>query len=204
MAGGAGQHAERHRPARLDGDAPEHELADALDRAAHVVGFAGRNAAGGEHQVVMQRGLVDGAREGGLLVGENAEIGDDGAQPLEQFDQQEAVGIVNGGGAARRARLDHLVAVEKIATFSRRRTASSVRPSAAASAMCCASSTVPAGITTRPLDTSSPASLRLAPRCKPLGTTMRSPSTFTSSCMKTVSAPLGMAAPVKILIACPA
>ena len=58
----------------------------------------------------MQRGLVDGARQRVGLVGQNAEIGHDGAQALEQFDQQEAVGIVDGGAAARAARLDHLVA----------------------------------------------------------------------------------------------
>ncbi len=102
--------AHRHRPPRLDGDAPENEIADALDRAAHVVGFAGGDAARGEHQVVIGRGVAKRARKLLGFVGENAEIGHQRAQPLQQLDQQKAVGVVDGGGAAHAAGLDHLVA----------------------------------------------------------------------------------------------
>ena len=51
---------------------------------------------------------------------------------------------------------------------------------------------------------SSPASRRLAPRFEPGGTTTAPPSTRTSSCMNTVSAPCGIGAPVKMRIASPA
>ena len=53
----AAQHAHRDRPARLDRDAPEHQLADLLDRVAHVIGLAGRDAARGQHQIVAARRL---------------------------------------------------------------------------------------------------------------------------------------------------
>jgi hypothetical protein len=66
-----------------------------------------------------------------------------------------------------------------------------------------ASSTDPAGRTTAPAGTSSPARRRLAPSFNPFGTVTRSPSAVTSSCMKTVSAPLGIAAPVKMRMASP-
>ena len=52
--------------------------------------------------------------------------------------------------------------------------------------------------------TSSPASLRLAPDFSPGGTITTEPSTRTSSCMNTVSAPAGIGAPVKMRMAVPA
>src|SRR5216684_3144793 len=53
--GRALDHRHRDRPSRLDGDAPEHQLADGLDRRAHVIGLAGRDAARGEHEVMVLR-----------------------------------------------------------------------------------------------------------------------------------------------------
>ena len=50
---------------------------------------------------------------------------------------------------------------------------------------------------------SSPAGRTLAPGLRPAGSTTLSPSTRTSSCMNTVSAPSGIGAPVKMRIACP-
>ena len=50
---------------------------------------------------------------------------------------------------------------------------------------------------------SSPAGRTLAPGFRPAGRTTLSSSTRTSSCMKTVSAPSGIGAPVKMRIACP-
>ena len=65
----------------------------------------------------------------------------------------------------------------------------------------CGCSRRPAGNATEPRLTSSPASRRLAPRLRPGGTMTAAPSTRTSSCMNTVSAPGGMGAPVKMRIA---
>ena len=63
--------------------------------------------------------------------------------------------------------------VENSATRTRRRTVSLVNPTAAASATCCAASRLPAGSTTAPARTSSPASRRLAPDLRPGGTITR-------------------------------
>ena len=95
----------------LDGDAPEHQAADLLDRAAHVVGLAGRDAARGQHQIVVarrRRRSPSPARPGSSL--QDAEVGHRGAEPLEQAVEQRAVGVVERRGGPRPARLDDLVA----------------------------------------------------------------------------------------------
>ena len=77
-------------------------------------------------------------------------------------------------------------------------------PMAAASARSRAASRRPAGSALAPRAMSSPDSRRFAPGFSPGGTFTASPSTRTSSCMNTVSAPAGMGAPVKMRIASPA
>src|SRR5262249_8048259 len=54
--------ADGDRPARLDGDAPEHQTADAFDRRTYVISLAGRYASRGNDDIM----TVGGARYGGL------------------------------------------------------------------------------------------------------------------------------------------
>ena len=93
--------------------------------------------------------------------------------------------------------------VENTATRMRLTTSSCVRPNAAASATSCGRSRCPAFSAAEPDGMSSPAGRTLAPGLRPAGSTTLSPSTRTSSCMNTVSAPSGIGAPVKMRIACP-
>ena len=72
-----------NRPARLDGDAPEHQAADALDRAAHMIGFAGGDAARGDHQVVAGGGRLQRPRQRIRVVAQNTEIGHLRAEPIQ-------------------------------------------------------------------------------------------------------------------------
>ena len=53
------------------------------------------------------------ARQRFRIVGQNAEIGHHGAEPLQQFAQQIAVGVIDGRAAARRAGFHHLIAGRK-------------------------------------------------------------------------------------------
>ena len=104
--------------------------------------------------------------------------------------EQVAVGVVERGGGPRRCPARRSRRRSRTARRARAAAPSSaVRPTAAASATSCAASRRPAGSTTEPLRTSSPASRRLAPRLSPAGTITASPSARTSSCMNTVSAP---------------
>ena len=93
--------------------------------------------------------------------------------------------------------------VEKIATLSRRKTASPVRPTEAARPISCGLSARPALRMVVPAAMSSPALRRLAPRLIPGGMTTASPSARQSSCISTVSGPGGMGAPVKMRTASP-
>ena len=110
MAVCVADHAHGHRPPRLDGDAPEHQAADALDRAAHEIGFAGGDAARGDDEIVIGGGSGERAPQRVGIVAKNAEIGHGCAEPLQQSAQQIAVGVVDRGAAARGSRLDHFVA----------------------------------------------------------------------------------------------
>ena len=75
-----------------------------------MIGFAGRDAARGQNQIVIGGGGGDGACELLRIVAQNAEIGDRGAEAREQPGEQIAVGIVKRGARQRRSRLDDLVA----------------------------------------------------------------------------------------------
>ncbi len=106
----AGDDAHRHRPAGLDGDTPEHQPPDPLDRAAHVVGLAGRDAAGGEHEIVVFGRAGDRAREPFGIVRQDAEIGRFATETFDQPRQQITIGVEQRRRGPRRAGLDDLVA----------------------------------------------------------------------------------------------
>ena len=74
-----------------------------------------------------------------------------------------------------------------------------VQPIDAAKPMSCAFNLLPDFKTTEPFLMSSPLKRRLAPRFIPVGIVTIASSTWQSSCIKTVSVPLGMSAPVNIL-----
>ena len=88
--------AHRDRPARLDRDPPEHQPADLLDGCAHVIGFAGRNAAGRQHQIMLARGGGDGFGDRSRIVLEDAEVGHRRAQAVEQ--NTDAFAVLYGSG----------------------------------------------------------------------------------------------------------
>ncbi len=106
----ARQNAHRHRTTRLDRDPPEDEPTDAFDRVAHVIGFAGRDAARSQHQIVSGGGGREPARELFRIVGENAEIGDLDAVTREQSGEQIAIGIVERRPRQSRSGLGNFIA----------------------------------------------------------------------------------------------
>ena len=55
--------------------------------------FAGRNAAGGEDQIMIAGDLLQPLSQRSPIVAENAEIADLAAQPSKHRHQHEAVGI---------------------------------------------------------------------------------------------------------------
>jgi len=169
-----------------------------------MVGLAGRNAARGDDEVMLRRRCGNRAREPLGIVGQDAEIGRGGAEALDEPSEQIAIGVEQRGTRSRVPGSTISSPVENTATRTRRNTSSAVRPMAAASATCCAASRRPAGSTIDPARTSSPARRRFAPTFSPAGTITALPSRRTSSCMKTVSAPAGMGAPVKMRTAAPA
>ncbi len=75
-----------------------------------MIGLAGGDAAGGEHEVVILRRGGDRAGNLSGLVGQDAEIGHRGAEAREHRREQAAVRIIERGGRTHRARLDDLVA----------------------------------------------------------------------------------------------
>ena len=74
-----------------------------------MVGFAGGDAARGQHQIVIGGGGRERALELTRIVAENAEIGELGAEPRDQPAEQITVGIVERGARQRRTRLDDFV-----------------------------------------------------------------------------------------------
>ena len=106
----ARDHGHRDRTAGFNGDAPEHQPADACDYVAHMVGFAGRDAARGQHQVVLGGRRGKRAFKFFRIVAQNAEIGDFDVKARHQSRQQIAVGIVQRGARQSGARLDDFVA----------------------------------------------------------------------------------------------
>jgi hypothetical protein len=109
----ATDHAHRHRPPRLDGDTPEHQAADAFDRGAHMIGFAGGDAAGGDDEIVRGGGSAQRVGKVEWVVGQNTEIGHLRAKPRQQAREEITVGVENSGVIARCAGLDHLIAGRK-------------------------------------------------------------------------------------------
>jgi hypothetical protein len=68
-------HPHRHRPPRLDADAPEHQPPDTLDCGAHMISLAGRDATRGQHQVMIPGRGCDRALELISIIRQDAEIG---------------------------------------------------------------------------------------------------------------------------------
>ncbi len=101
----AADNSHRHGTAGLDRHAPQHQRADAFDSGLDVVLFAGRNAAGGQDQVVGTGHLLQTLRQRSAVVPENAEVADLAAKPAQHRHQHEAVRIeqLRIGRAARPA-----------------------------------------------------------------------------------------------------
>ena len=93
--------------------------------------------------------------------------------------------------------------VARTAALSRRYTTSRARPTDAAMATSCGRSLSPANRTAAPALTSSPVSRMFAPAGRPRTVTTVPSRTAQSSCMATVSAHEGTAAPVRMRIALP-
>ncbi len=84
--------AHRHGPARLDRHPPQHQRADARDRRLDVILLAGRDATGGEDQIVRARDLLQAIGKRAALAEQDAEIDDLAAEPAQHRHQHEAVG----------------------------------------------------------------------------------------------------------------
>ena len=76
-----GDDAHGDRPPGLDGEAPERERAGALDRRLDVVLLAGRDAAGGDDQVVIRGRAGERPGKRARLVAQDAEVGRAAAEP---------------------------------------------------------------------------------------------------------------------------
>src|SRR6185295_12809476 len=79
----------------LDGKPPEVEGTERLDGGFDVIFLADRNAAAGDNKVMVTGGMFERGTDGGLAVGQNAKIGDGGAEPSQQRREGIAVGVVN-------------------------------------------------------------------------------------------------------------
>jgi len=75
-----------------------------------MISLTGRDAARGQHQIMIPRRGCDRALELIGIIWKDAEIGRAGAEALDQPRQQIAVGVEQGCRRARPARLDDLVA----------------------------------------------------------------------------------------------
>src|SRR5262249_2172756 len=197
-----GDDAHRDPPSGLDGDAPKYQPPDGLDRVPHMVGLAGGNAARGDDEVMLRRGRGNRTREPLRIVGQDAEIGRRGAEALDEPREQIAIGVEQRGTRSRRSRLDDLVAGREqgdahAAEYVERGQADGGGGSGGLGGE-------PGGSTSVRARAPSPAGRRLGPPLSPAGTITAFPSRRTSSCMKTVSAPPGMGAPVKMRTAAPA
>ena len=100
----------RDRTSGLDRHPPQHQRAYAFDAGLDVILLAGRNAAGGQEQVVAAGHLLQRVRKRGALIAQNAEIADLAAEPLQHRHQHEAVGIEQLRGLARRSGRGQFVA----------------------------------------------------------------------------------------------
>ena len=134
-------HAERHRLARLDRDAPEH-LLDAelgLDRA-HEVVRTDRDAARRDENVRREAAL-ERLPVCGLVVGDRRQRLDVGTGGGERGRQHETVRLVDLPGCELRSGRASSLPVARIATRGRRAHATAARPAAARAPSCAGSKT---------------------------------------------------------------
>jgi hypothetical protein len=99
-----------------------------------VVGLAYGNTARSENKVVPERCFPEPIRNLLLVVAKDAAIARVAAQSTQHRAKHEAVRVEELRGAPRKSRRHNLVAIEKTATRTERRTSTLVRPSAAQSA----------------------------------------------------------------------
>ncbi len=193
----------RDGTSRFDRHPPQHQPADAFDRGLDVILLAGRNAAGGQDQIVASRRPVfkpcaSDARSSRKMPRSltsqpsRASI----AISMKRLESNNCAGLRRPPGDT------SSLPVENTATRMRRRTSICVRPNAAASATSCGRSRRPAASAAVPeLECLRPpgAHWRRA-ASPPAQQPCRRHRARTSSCMNTVSAPSGIGAPVKIRI----
>ena len=168
-----------------------------------MVFFAGRDAARGDDQIVLRgsRGKRVAERRG--AVRPDPEIGDDTAEPLQQRFQHDAVGVVDHAGVERLPGLAHLVARRQQRGAQRPKHRQPVLAEGRRKPEIGRLEPTPGGKATAPFATSSPAWRRLAAFLMPGGICTRPSSRTQSSCIRTVSGPSGIGAPVKMRIASP-
>ena len=184
--------------ARLDRQAPEYQRSRRFDSRAHAIRFARGDAARGHDEVVPFGRRGEAPRNLDLIVGQNAEIADRTPLSAQQGEQRKTVGIVGLGGRQSLSRRHDLVPGRKYrnaqrASHGQSRLAESrgERDEARIEALAGFDREGALG------DVFATAS-RVGPERETSGQNPRPPSTCTSSCMKTVSAPGGIGAPVKI------
>ena len=164
-----------------------------------MIGLAGRDAARGQHQIVVAPRPRSPRRALGIVL-QDAEIGDRGAEPVEQRRPADS-GWRRRSAAGRGAPGSTISSpVENTATRTRRRTVELGEADRGGERH-----VLGAAAGRRQHDRAGAHILAGKPAVgaglSPGGTTTLSPSARTSSCMNTVSAPAGIGAPVKMRIA---